>query len=94
VEQQLRRYFVGMISFGFVVTWVAVGALAAFLGVTAAAATSMVPALLDARRARRRAAHRRAGRPRVVTSRPLADEGPEELPLVPDEPSLIIDVAD
>jgi hypothetical protein len=95
VEKQLRRYFVGMISFGFVVTWVAVGALAAFLGTaTAVAASILIPGLLDARRARRRAAHRRAVRPRVVTSRPLADEGPEELPLVPDEPSLIIGVAD
>jgi hypothetical protein len=95
VEQQVRRYFVGMISFGFVVTWVGLGVLAAFLGVAAAVATSIVvPTLLDARRARRRAAHRRAVRPRVITSRPLADEGPEELPLVPDEPSLIIGVAD
>jgi hypothetical protein len=95
VERQLRRYFVGMLSFGFVVAWVAVGALAAFLGLVAAVATSIVvPALLDARRARRRAAHRRAARPRVVTARPLADEGAEELPLVPDEPSLIIGVAD
>ena len=95
MEKQLRRYFVGMISFGFVVTWVAVGALAAFLGTATAVATSIViPTLLDARRARRRTAHRRAVRPRVVTSRQLADEGPEELPLVPDEPSLIIGVAD
>ena len=95
MERQLRRYFVGMISFGFVVTWVAGGAAAAFLGTAAAVATSIVlPMLLDARRAHRRTAHRRAARPRVVTSRPLADEGAEELPLVPDEPSLIIGVAD
>jgi hypothetical protein len=95
VDKQLRRYFVGMISFGFVVTWVAVGVPAAFLGTAAAVGTSIVvPTLLDGRRARRRAAHRRAVRPRVVTSRPIADEGPEELPLVPDEPSLIIGVAD
>jgi len=95
VEQQLRRYFVGMISFGFVVTWVAVGALAAFLGAIVAVVTSIVlPSILDARRARRRAVHRRAARPRAVTSRPLADEGAEEFPLVPDEPSLIIGVAD
>jgi hypothetical protein len=93
VERQLRRYFVGTMSFAFVVTWFAVGALAAFLGLLGAVATSVVlPALVDTRRARRRATGRRVGnerRPRV-TARPLADEVSEELPLVPDEPSLII----
>ena len=96
MERQLRRYFVGIISFGFIVTWIAVGAAAAFLGVIGAVISTTVPGLLDARRARRRAADRRlgnGGRPRGVTARQLADERPEELPLVPDEPSLIIGVS-
>jgi hypothetical protein len=96
VEQQLRRYYVGIISFGFVVTWFAVGTLAAFLGVVCAVATSTIaPALLDARRARRRPPRRRLGDagPRSVTARPLAEEAADELPLVPDEPSLIIGIS-
>jgi hypothetical protein len=96
VERQLRRYFVGIISFGFIVTWIAVGTTAAFLGLIGAAISTIVPGLLDVRRARRRAAERRGGhnvRPRGVTARQLADESPEELPLVPDEPSLIIGVS-
>ena len=97
VERQLRRYFIGVISFGFVVTWVAVGILAAFLGVLVASMTSLVvPALLDTRRARRRPARRRTtnvARTRAVTTRRLADDTAEELPLVPDEPSLIIGVS-
>jgi hypothetical protein len=97
VERQLRRYFVGIISFGFIVTWIAVGALAAFVGVIGAVTTSIVlPALLDARRTRpvppRR--HTRHERPtRSVATRPITDEAADELPLVPDEPSLIIGVS-
>jgi hypothetical protein len=97
VERQLRRYFLGLISFAFVVTWVAVGILTAFLGVLGALTASVVvPALLDTRRLGRRPAQRRAGnipRARAVTARPLAGEAAEELPLVPDEPSLIIGVS-
>jgi hypothetical protein len=96
VERQLRRYFVGIVSFGFIVTWIAVGTMAAFLGLVAAVITTMVPGLLDVRRARRRPAHRRVDkgeRSRSVTARRLAEEGPQELPLVPDEPSLIIGVS-
>jgi hypothetical protein len=95
VERQLRRYFVGLISFGFIVTWIAVGTTAAFLGLVGAVISTIVPGVLDARRARRRADRGvgNRGRARGVTARQLADEGPEELPLVPDEPSLIIGVS-
>jgi hypothetical protein len=97
VERQLRRYFIGLISFGFVVTSIAVGVLAAFLGVLAVLATSLViPALFDTRRVRRRPSQRRVGnvaRTRAVTARPLGEDAAEELPLVPDEPSLIIGVS-
>lgn len=90
MEQQLRRYFIGVISFGFIVTWMAVGIVTAFLGLLCAfATTTVVPALLDTRRAHQRTKHRRVAPPRArsVTTRPL---DAEELPLVPDEPSLII----
>jgi len=96
VEQQLRRYFIGILSFGFIVTWIAVGTLAAFLGLFAGVAAMAVgPVLLDARRGQRGGKRRQAQRrpaPHVVTARPLGDEE-IELPLVPDEPSLIIGVS-
>lgn len=96
VEQQLRRYFIGIISFGFIVTWIAVGTLAAFLGLLAAfVATTASPALRDVRRGHRgssrRPVQRRPTR-HVVTARALADED-EGFPLVPDDPSLIISVS-
>jgi amino acid transporter len=96
VEQQLRRYFIGIISFGFVVTWIAVGTVAAFLALLGMLlGMAAGPALRDVRRShrggRRRHVQRRAA-PRVVTARAFADED-AELPLVPDEPSLIIGVS-
>lgn len=96
MEQQLRRYFLALISFGFIVTWMAVGALAAFLGVLAAVAVSMIlPAVFGTRHSKQRPPRRRLADPeaRSVRARPLSEEGEEELPLVPDEPSLIIGVS-
>lgn len=95
MEQQLRRYFIGIVSFGFVVTWIAVGTLAAFLGVFATVvATTIGPALVGRRadRGSRRKPVQRRPAPRTLTTRPLAAED-VELPLVPDEPSLIIGVS-
>jgi hypothetical protein len=96
VEQQLRRYFIGIISFGFIVTWIALGTFTAFLGLlTTVIATTAGPALLAARRGDRSGRRRHVQRrppPRRVTARALADED-VELPLVPDEPSLIIGVS-
>jgi hypothetical protein len=97
VEQQLRRYFIGIISFAFIVTWVALGAITAFLAaLTSVAAMVIVPAFLEARRRHHRSARptpERRPAPRRVTTRPLAEEDRDELPLVPDEPSLIIGVS-
>lgn len=95
MEQQLRRYFIGIITFGFIVTWIALGTLTAFLALTATfVATTAAPALLDRRvrhgRSRRPVERRPA--PRAVRTRPLVSED-AELPLVPDEPSLIIGVS-
>jgi hypothetical protein len=97
VEQQLRRYFIGIVTFGFIVTWIAIGTVAAFLALLGTVvAVKAVPALLDSRRRQRRDSRVRAqarARPRTVTARTVFDEDRDELPLVPDEPSLIIGVS-
>jgi hypothetical protein len=87
VEMQLRRYFAGLVGFGFVVCWATGGLLTAVLATGACVVVVNAPGLL----AKRRKARPRAVRPRHVRARPLGEEIPESLPLVPDEPSLIIE---
>jgi len=87
VEMQLRRYFAGLVAFGSVVCWATDGLLTAVLATGACIAIVNAPALL----ANRRRARPRAQRPRPIRTRPLREEMPEGLPLVPDEPSLIIE---
>jgi hypothetical protein len=87
MENQLRRYFAGLVGFGFVVCWTTGGLLMAVLATGTCIAVVNAPALL----AKRRPASPRAQRPRPIRTRPLRDEMPESLPLVPDEPSLIIE---
>ena len=84
VEGQLRRYFLGLVAFGFVACWTAAGVVPAILGTAACAAVVAGPALVK----RKPRAVRRPARP--VRTRPLrTDEG---LPLVPDEPSLVVEL--
>ena len=78
------RYFIGLVTFGFIVTWIAIGTVAAFLALLGTfVAVTAVPALLDSRRRQHRAnrgrGHDRA-RPRTVTARPLVDEGGRRAP--------------
>lgn len=87
VEMQLRRYFAGLVAFGSVVCWATDGLLTAVLATGACIAIVNAPTLL----ANRRRARPRAQRPRPVRARPLRDEEPGSLPMVPDEPSLIIE---
>ena len=87
VEMQLRRYFAGLIGFGFVVCWATNGLLTAVLAIGACVTIVNAPAVL----AKRHRARPRAQRPRPIRARPLNEEMPESLPLVPDEPSLIIE---
>lgn len=82
VNTQLQRYFVGLIGFGFVVAWSAVGVVTAILALVACAALVAGPQLLERQR--------RTVRPRPVRARPLREEA-GSLPLVPDEPSLILE---
>lgn len=101
MEQQLRRYFIGIISFAFFGTWLSAGVVAAFVGLLAAlVAMRVIPALTDAARRddriRRREPSARRGRPqprKVLKTRPLAEEDVDERPLIPDDPSLIISVS-
>ncbi|MFL5913354.1 MAG: hypothetical protein ACJ768_22650 [Gaiellaceae bacterium] len=87
MENQLRRYFAGLVGFAFVACWATGGLLMAVLATGACIAAVNGPTLL----ANRRQAQSRAVRPRPVRTRPLREEMPEGLPLVPDEPSLIIE---
>lgn len=82
MDSQLRRYFIALVGFGFVACWSAAGLLAALLAAVTCVAIVAAPQL--SRRGRR---PQRRSRP--VRSRPLREEAPESLPLVPDEPSLI-----
>jgi hypothetical protein len=82
VERQLQRYFVGAVAFGFVVSWATLGAVTAVLAVVACAALVAGPQQIQRRR--------RPVRSRPVRTRPLGEEA-ERLPLVPDEPSLILE---
>jgi len=83
VDNQLHRYFLGLVGFAFVVTWATLGLAVAVLALAACAALVAGPQQLERRR--------RPARPRPIRSRPLRDEA-ERLPLVPDEPSLILEL--
>ena len=84
VEGQLRRYFLGLVAFAVVACWAAAGIVPALLGAAACAVAVLGPELV-----RRKA--RPARRPqRPVRTRPLRTEA--GLPLVPDEPSLIVEL--
>ncbi len=87
VEMKLRSYFAGLVAFAFVVCWVTTGIVTAVLATGACVAVVNAPALM----AKRRKARPRAVRRRPERARPLREELPESLPLVPDEPSLIIE---
>ena len=87
MENQLRRYFAGLVGFAFVVCWAAGSLLTAVLATGACVAVVNAPGLL----ATRRKARPRTVRQRPMRARPLREELPESLPLVPDEPSLIIE---
>ncbi len=84
IEGQVRRYFIGLVGFAFVVCWAAVGVTVAIAALTACIVVVLAPDV-------RRKAPPRSRRPRPVRARPLDEEEPEELPLVPDEPSLIVE---
>jgi hypothetical protein len=83
VEGQVRRYYFGLVAFGFVVAWATTGLTTAMLAVAACGLIVLGPRLLAHGQAKPR-----KSRPRPVRTRPLH----EELPLVPDDPSLIVEL--
>lgn len=90
VDGQVRRYVLGLVSFGFVAVWAAAGILPAALSLLACAVTVAAPRLLGGR-ATPRSGHDQRQR-RLARTRPLRDEVAPSLPMVPDEPSLIVEL--
>jgi hypothetical protein len=89
----MRRYFLGLVSFAFVAVWAAAGMLPAALSLLACVLTVSAPRLLGRRTAIRshRSVHERRQR-HPVRTRPLRNEVAPTLPMVPDEPSLIVEL--
>ena len=92
VDGQVRRYFLGVISFGVVAVWSAEGMLAAALSLLACALTVYVPPLLVRRRPGPALRHERKTRQRPVRTRTLHTEPLSSRSVVPDDPSLIIEL--
>ncbi|MHB8469175.1 MAG: hypothetical protein ACYDCH_05405 [Gaiellaceae bacterium] len=84
MEQQLRWWFYGLVGFGCVAVWSASGFERALLATAVCVAIVNVPRFVATRA-------RSAPRRRAPRARPLRDEGAYR-DLVPDEPSLIIEV--
>ncbi len=92
MEAQLRRYFLGLVGFGFVACWAAAGLVTGLLCIAACAVIVAGPQLLRRRTATSRKRRAEPRRRQPVRARPLMDEAPLELPLVPDEPSLVLEL--
>lgn len=88
MHDQARRYFLGLLSFGAVAVWASTGLMTVVLALAACAVVVFGSRLLSERQTRRPKSARRRARP--VDARSLRDE--DSLPLVPDEPSLIIEL--
>ena len=89
VHRQARRYFLGLLSFGVVAAWATSGLITVVLALLACTVVVHGSRLLSERKMTRSGAGER--RPRPVSARPLRDEA-NSLPLVPDEPSLIVEL--
>ena len=89
MEQQVRRYVLGAAGAGFVLVWTTLGSTTAILAVVAALVAMNAQRLTGIARYRRQRPLPSRQRP-VLRTRPLREEGYHELPLVPDDPSLII----
>jgi hypothetical protein len=89
----MRRYFLGLVSFGFVAVWASAGMLPAALSLLACAVTVAAPRLLGRSATTRshRSGHDTPKR-RPTRTRPLRDGVAPTLPMVPDEPSLIVEL--
>lgn len=84
MEQQVQRYMLGAAGAGLVLVWTTLGLTTAVLAVLGALAAANAQQLIGLAGSRRRR--------QTVRVRPLRAERDDELPLVPDEPSLVISV--
>jgi hypothetical protein len=89
MEQQVRRYVFGAAGAGFVLIWTTLGLTTAILAVVGGLVATNSQRLIAVARYRRHRPSRSRQRP-AIRARPLREGGEEELPLVPDEPSLVI----
>ncbi|HEY2555924.1 MAG TPA: hypothetical protein VGI08_02360 [Diaminobutyricibacter sp.] len=91
MNEQVHRYFVGVIGFAFVACWSALGLMTALAALTLCAALVSGPALVsNLMRVRHTSARPR--RHTASRSRSSLQERDHELPLVPDEPSLVLEL--
>jgi hypothetical protein len=88
MEQQVRRYVFGAAGAGFVLIWTTLGSTTAVLAIVGALVATNSHRLIGIAHYRRQRPLPSRQRP-AMRARPLREEG-DELPLVPDEPSLII----
>lgn len=92
MKEQLHRYFVGAVGFAFVACWSALGTPTAIAALLVCVVLVAGPGFVSTWTSHRRTSARRP-RHTQASMRPLR-HGPanEELPLVPDEPSLILEL--
>ena len=89
MEHQVRRYLLGTAGAGFVLIWTTLGLRTAVLAVVGALVATNAQQLIGIVRGRRQRPLPSRQRPQI-RARPLREEGDEGLPLVPEEPSLIL----
>ena len=89
MDQQVRRYVLGAAGAGFVLVWTTLGSTTAILALLAALVATNSQRLIGIAQYRRQRPLPSRQRP-VLRARPLRDESYDELPLVPDDPSLVI----
>jgi len=88
MEQQVQRYVIGAAGAGFVLVWTTLGLRPAVLSVVAALAAANYQRLTGFSRASRRSRQRQ-----TIGGQRLRDERYDPLPMVPDEPSLIVNAS-
>jgi hypothetical protein len=92
MEQQIRRYVFGAAGAGFVLIWTTLGLRTATLSVVGALVAANYQRLIGIVGGRRQLPSRSRQRP-AMRVRSLREESDDALPMVPDEPSLIINAS-
>jgi hypothetical protein len=88
MERQIQRYAFGAAGAGFVLIWTTLGLTTAVLALAAALVATNCQRLISITRGRQHPARPRQRQ--TMRARPLHDDEDNALPMVPDEPSLII----